>query len=140
MKVSKLMKELEAMPRNLDVRVTHSGGEQTLRGTRVLDNIKYFTFDVDYTYYPNGKPESLTLKVGELLDELKDVPTDYDVGIIASAQGGGYEGSLDGTWMNSMIIDKIGLSTDLLNTTEDFVVIETGDNDDEERYGEAFKY
>ena len=139
MKVNELTKILETMPKNLDVKITSSGTVETLRGTKVLDNVKYFAFEVDYTFY-NDMPEVKPLKVGELLDTLKDVPVDYDVGIIAWTVSGGYEGSLDGTWMNSMIIDKIGLSTDLLNTTEDFVVIETTDNDDEERYGAAFKY
>lgn len=139
MKVNELTKTLETMPKNLDVKITSSGTVETLRGTKVLDNVKYFAFDVDYTFY-NDMPEVPSLTVGDLLDTLKDVPADYDVGIIAWTVSGGYEGSLDGTWMNSMIIDNVGFSTNLLNTTKEFVVIETTDNDDEERYGAAFKF
>lgn len=132
-KVEDLVKVLEVMPRDFDVEITTScGSKEILKGTKVLDNVKYFAFDVFYTSIsdPKKAPEGKNLKVGELLDMLKDVPANYNVGIID-------DGSI---YVNEMAVTAIGLSTDMANTTEDYVIIDTSDNDDEERFGGIIKY
>lgn len=135
--VGEFTKVLEAMPRDFDVKFANSGSPQVLMGTRVLDNVKYFAFDVFYTCFSIGTkaPKDKKLKVGELLDMLKEIPADYNVGIIDHR-----DCVEDTNCVNEMAITSIGLSADMVNTTEDYVNIETGDNDDEERYGRPVKF
>ena len=136
-KVGELVQVLETMPRDFDIKFACSGSPQVLTGIRVLDNIEYFAFDVFYTCFSVGEkaPEDKNLKVGELLDTLKDVPTDYKVGIIDHR-----DCIEDTNCVNEMVITSIGRSTDMVNTTEDYVNIETSDNDDEESYGFAIEF
>lgn len=138
MKAIKLLDVLNGMPGDLEVRVCHSGEPQILQKWRVLDDEKCLVFNVDYTYYPGSHPDSRKLLVWELRRILRELPEDYNVGIVGWTVDGGYKGFLDGTWLNSMTIDTVEVAK-LEGERHEFARIDTNDNDDEERYGRTIK-
>lgn len=132
MKVTEMVKALTNMSAGLEVKVTHSGYPQYLTDVKTIDN--HVVLVVDYTNYDKkSEPKTLNLTVKDLLAKLNSVSGDYDVVINAYTQDGGYEGQLDGTWLNAMVIDSIQV------VYPGFVAIDTNDNDDEERYGRTIK-
>lgn len=130
MKTNELVATLKNMSESLEVKVTHSGYPQYLTDVKTIDN--HVVLVVDYTNYDKTPKSALNLTVKDLLAKLNGVSGDYDVVINAYTQDGGYEGHLDGTWLNAMVIDSV-------QVVSGFVAIDTNDNDDEERYGRTIK-